>query len=137
MPGRSSAPRSGDRLEDRVAGLGQGLGLRVRRRVRVGRRLWGRERFIDVVVTDPRSRLSLGIECKAQDTAGTAEEKIPSTIQDIKAWPIRGLVCFAGEGFSREMKSFLLSTGMAVEFEALEEWLRLYFGLLEEEGGKG
>ncbi len=62
MPGRSTAPRAGDALRDRVAGLGRDLGLEVRIEVRVGRRIWGAERFIDVVLTQRETRLSLGIE---------------------------------------------------------------------------
>jgi hypothetical protein len=60
---------------------------------------------------------------------GTAEEKIPSTIQDIAAWPIPGIVVFGGNGFTENMKAFLLSTGKAVEFSEVEPWLRLFFGL--------
>ena len=69
------------------------LGLKVRRQFKVGRRIWGAERIIDVVVTEPSSRRTLGIECKFQATKGTAEEKIPTQIQDINAWPIPGIVC--------------------------------------------
>ncbi len=133
MPGRSTAPRAGDALRDRVAGLGRDLGLEARKEVRVGRRIWGAERFIDVVLTQRETRLSLGIECQAQEGKGSAEEKIPATIQDIGAWPTRGIVCFAGEGFSTNMRSFLVSTGLAVEFEDLEQSLRLYFEQLEDE----
>jgi hypothetical protein len=100
----------------------------VRSQVRVGRRLWGSERKIDVVLVHPQTRRSLGLECKFQGGSGSADEKIPATISDIAAWPIQGLVVFAGDGFSRNMRSYLLSTGKAVEFEDLEDWLRLYFG---------
>jgi hypothetical protein len=129
MPGRVTAGRSGDLLEREVAELGRQLGLEVRTYVRVGRRLWGKKRIIDVVFMDPTSRRTLGIECKAQDQPGTAEEKIPSLIQDIAAWPISGIVVFRGAGFSREMESYLLSTGKAVALDELEEWLRLFFAL--------
>jgi hypothetical protein len=47
--------------------------------------------------------------------AGSAEEKLPATIQDIGAWPIPGVLVFSGEAFSANMKSFLYSTGKAVE----------------------
>ena len=120
---------SGKDLEVQAAVLAQGLGLEIRSQVKVGRRLWGAERRIDVVVTDPVSRKRLGIECKFQAVVGTAEEKIPTTIQDIAAWPIPGIVVFCGEGFSDAMKSFLISSGRAVEFSDLESWLRLFFGL--------
>jgi hypothetical protein len=112
-----------------VATLSERLSLEVRRQVRVGRRLWGRERIIDIVLRHPDTRLQLGVECKAQATAGTAEEKLPSLIQDIAAWPIPGIVVFAGDGFSREMRSYLYSTGKAVDLSDLEDWLRLFFAL--------
>ena len=128
MPGRATAVISGVELQQAVENLGMQLGLEVRSQVRVGRRLWGSERKIDVVLIHPRSRRSLGLECKFQGGSGSADEKIPATISDIAAWPIQGLVVFAGEGFSRNMRSYLLSTGKAVEFEDLEDWLRLYFG---------
>jgi hypothetical protein len=129
MSGRGTAPSGGDALELEVASLAQRLGLEVRRQVKVGRRLWGAERRIDVVVTEPTSRRRLGLECKFQGVPGTAEEKIPTTIQDIAAWPIPGIVVFSGEGFSPYMRSFLIASGRAVELEDLEAWLRLFFGL--------
>lgn len=116
-------------LETAVAETASELGLRVRTQVRVGRRIWGSVRKIDVVVTEPELRRSLGIECKWQSTSGTAERQIPTTIDDIRAWPIEGIVCFAGPGFTGHMRSFLLASGKAVELEDLETWLRLYFAL--------
>jgi hypothetical protein len=112
-----------------VVALAEQLGLHTREQFKLGRRLWGAERRIDVVVTHPETRKRLGIECKFQSVAGTAEEKIPTTIQDIRAWPIEGIVVFDGEGFSAFMRSFLIASGRAVEFPDLEAWLRLYFGL--------
>ena len=113
--------------------LAGSLGLQSRTQVRVGRRLWGAVRRIDVVLTYAETRRTLGLECKFQHQQGTAEEKIPSTIQDIAAWPIRGLVVFSGEGFTPNMRSFLISSGKAVELDDLREWLVLYFGLPEAE----
>lgn len=129
MPGRASAPTSGRILEDEVAKLAGTLALEVLRQVRVGRRIWGAERRIDLVLRDQNSGRRLGVECKYQGQTGTAEEKIPAVIEDIAAWPIDGLVVIAGEGFSLHMKAFLLSTGKTVYLEDLETWLRLYFGL--------
>jgi hypothetical protein len=111
--------------------LGRELDLDVRAEVRVGRRIWGAERFIDVVLTRKATGKSLGIECKFQGGRGTAEEKIPATIQDIGAWPIPGLVVFAGDGFSANIRSYLHSTGKAVGYADLEPWLRLFVGLPE------
>ncbi len=129
MPGTANAVASGQDLERAVSHIGEDLGLKVRAQVRVGKRIWGADRRIDVVLTDPDTRLSLGLECKFQGSAGSAEEKIPTTIKDIEAWPIRGLVVFAGDGFSAHMRNYLYSTGLAVELDDLEMWLRLFFGL--------
>jgi hypothetical protein len=38
-------------------------------------------------------------------------------------------VVFDGPGFSVNMNGYLISTGMAVEFADLEDWLRLYFSI--------
>lgn len=129
MPGRAGAVNSGRELQQRVVELATALGLQARKEVRVGRRLWGAERRIDIVITDPDTRKTLGIECKFQRTSGTAEEKLPATLKDIEAWPIPGILVFAGPGFSENMRAFLYSTGKAVAFEDLEEWLRLFFGI--------
>lgn len=116
-------------LESACAEIAAALGLTVRRQVKVGRRVYGPVRHIDLVVTDPTTRKSLGIECKLQVTKGTAEEKIPSTFEDIAAWPIPGLVCFAGSGFSTHIVSYMYASGKAVDIDDLEDWLRLYFVL--------
>src|SRR6266550_8931075 len=115
MPGRATAVSNGDDLVKVVAQLARELGLEAKEQVRVARRIWGAVRRIDVVLIDPQTRKTLGIECKYQAGAGTAEEKIPATIQDIKAWPIPGIVVFSGDGFTQNMKSFLISTGTAVQ----------------------
>ena len=122
-------PTSGAELEHACAELGEQLDLEVRRQLVVGRRIWGPRRRIDLVLTDREHCRSLGVECKYQERAGTAEEKIPATIEDIAAWPIAGIVCFAGPGFSEHMRSFLLASGKTVALEDVETWLRLYFVL--------
>jgi hypothetical protein len=129
MAGKGHAVTNGDELVKAVARLGRDLGLEAKEQVHVARRIWGANRRIDVVFTHPETRKTLGIECKYQSVGGTAEEKVPSTIQDISAWPIPGLVVFAGDGFTPNMRSFLIATGKAVEFPELEAWLRLFFGL--------
>lgn len=129
MPGKGLAVSNGDELVKAVIELAQGLGLESRKQVRVARRIWGAIRHIDVVLTHPQTRKTLGIECKFQAVTGTAEEKIPAVVNDIAAWPIPGLVVFAGEGFTENMRLFLISTGKAVDFADLPPWLKLFFGL--------
>jgi hypothetical protein len=129
MPGKATAVSNGEELKRAVAALGKSLGLDAETEVKVGRRIWGAKRHIDVVLTHPETRLRLGIECKYQGGGGTAEEKIPATLEDIQAWPIKGIVVIAGPGFSENMRGYLTSTGNVVDFEDLADWLKLYFGL--------
>jgi hypothetical protein len=129
VPGKETAVKNGQELKKAVATLAKGLGLLAETEVKVGRRIWGARRHIDVVLTHPSTRLRLGVECKYQGGGGTAEEKVPATLQDIRAWPIKGIVVIAGSGFSENMRGFLISTGDVVDFEDLEDWLKLYFGL--------
>lgn len=129
MAGKGRAVHSGEDLVERVVALAQSLGLEAKKQVKVARRIWGAERNIDVIVKSKDSGRTLGIECKFQAGPGTAEEKIPATIKDIEAWPIPGIVVFDGEGFSPNMKSYLISTGKTVEFGDLLNWLKLFFGL--------
>jgi hypothetical protein len=127
MAGKGKAVQSGNELRDEVVRVARALDLDVRTEVKVARRLWGAVRQIDVIVSDRASRRSLGIECKFQGSSGSAEEKIPATVQDIAAWPIPGIVVFEGEGFSKNMRAFLYSTGKAVELRDLRDWLSLFF----------
>jgi hypothetical protein len=129
MPGKATAVHNGDELVREVVMIANQLGLETKEQFHVARRIWGANRKIDVVLVESKSRKTLGVECKYQGGGGSAEEKIPATIQDIEAWPIPGLVVFAGEGITDNMKSFLISSGKAVELNELEPWLRLFFGL--------
>lgn len=129
MAGGATAVTNGQSLQDKVCEIARGLGLSVTTQVPVGRRIWGAERRIDVILTDRVSRRSLGVECKYQGSRGSAEEKIPAVLDDMNFWPIRGMLVFAGPGFSRNLRQFLYSSGKAVELDDFENWVRLYFGL--------
>ena len=129
MPGKATAVKNGDELVQEVVKVAKKLGLETKEQFHVARRIWGANRKIDIVLVESKSRKTLGVECKYQGGGGSAEEKIPATIQDIDAWPIPGIVVFAGEGITDNMKSFLISSGKAVELNELEPWLRLFFGL--------
>ena len=129
MAGKATATHQGKILQDRVVHLACILGLEAKTEVAAARRLWGAKRRIDVVLKEPQTRRVLGVECKYQGTRGSAEEKIPATIKDMEFWPIPGVVVIDGDGFSENMKGYLMSTGKALWFEDLEDWLKLYFGL--------
>ncbi len=129
MAGKSTAVKNGNELKRKVVEIGESLNLEAKTEFKVGRRIWGAVRNIDVVLTDPTTRQRIGLECKYQGTTGSAEEKVQSTLEDIGAWPIRGLVVIAGPGFSQNMRGYLISTGKVVDVEDLKDWLTLFFGL--------
>ncbi len=129
MAGKGKAVHAGDNLVQRVVALAHSLGLEAKEQFKAGRRIWGAKRAIDVVLIEKSTRKILGIECKFQGGPGSAEEKILTTIKDIGAWPFPGLVVLDGEGYSPNMRSYLISTGKAIEFQDLENWLKLFFWL--------
>jgi len=129
MAGKGTAPRAGDAFKFKVVELAENIGLEAATEVRAARRLWGAKRRIDVVLSDPRTGRTLGIESKFQGGSGSAEEKIPATIQDIESWPIDGIVVIDGDGFSKNMVGYLMASGKTVWYDDLEDWLRLYFNI--------
>ncbi len=112
-----------------IAALAHELGLETRTRVSMGRKIWGRKRTVDVVVRDPRQPIRLGIACVFQSKQGTAEERSLATLEDMEAWPIRGLLVFAGDGYSDGFTAYLRARGSAVGLEELETWLQFFFDL--------
>ena len=129
MPGMATAVSSGEQLVQEVVALACSLGIQTHAQFKMGRRIWGAERRIDVILTNPKDGKRLGVECKYQGVQGSAEEKIPATVQDIGAWPIKGIVVFAGEGLSANMRAFLIASGKAVHLDDLQPYLQLFFGL--------
>jgi len=117
-------------LFKRSSRLQKALGLETKEQFHVARRIWGANRKIDVIFDSKESHARhLAWNVNFKPPAVSAEEKIPATIQDIEAWPIPGIVVFSGEGITENMKSYLISTGKAIELNELEPWLRLFFGL--------
>lgn len=129
MPGRATAVRSGADLRSGVAELGRRLGLDARTRSQGRSTPLGCNSQHRCRAQRDSIRETLGVECKFQGGGGSAEEKVPATIQDLAAWPIPGIVVFGGQGFSTNMIAYFHSTGKAVALYELEPWLRLFFGL--------
>jgi len=75
-------------------------GIVVYREVPIGKSIIGKNRRVDVLVVQPASNHALAIECKVQQSQGTADEKIPYTLQDLVALRMPGCLAYAGEGFS-------------------------------------
>lgn len=74
-------------------------GLTVYEEVQLGTSIIGKQRRIDLFVVGPDQR-ALVVECKYQDSAGTADEKIPYALNDMAALRIPGVLVYAGAGFS-------------------------------------
>ena len=54
MAGTAAAVASGDQLVQEVVGLAHSLGLHAHTQFKMGRRIWGAERRIDVILTNPK-----------------------------------------------------------------------------------
>lgn len=129
--------RSGRELELAVARVGEAMGLMVETQVEMLDRIWGPRRHVDIVLSSSDGERMLGIECKYQQVRGTAEERIPLTVEDIADWPIDGIVVLHGDGFSKDFVAFLRGRGRLVLFQRLPEYLRFYFRLPREVGHQG
>lgn len=88
-------------------------GVRVYDEVNVGTSIIGKQRRIDLLVVEPERRQALAIECKYQDSQGTADEKLPYTLQDLKALRMPACVVYAGVGFSEGVLHLLQSSEFA------------------------
>lgn len=119
---------SGARFEADVEAVIRTLGLSYLRQVRMGVSILGRQRLVDFVVYD-ENRRQLGIECKYQASSGSAEDKLVHTISDFDGRPVQHILVFGGDGFSKNIKGYLLSTGKAIELEQLRNYLVFYFAL--------
>lgn len=74
-------------------------GLSVYEEVHLGTSIIGKQRRIDLFVLGPEGQ-ALCVECKYQDSSGTADEKIPYALNDLAAQRIPGVIVYAGSGFS-------------------------------------
>lgn len=88
-------------------------GIKVYEEVNVGTSIIGKQRRVDLFVLHPESRVALAIECKYQDSSGTADEKIPYTLQDLAALRMPAAVVYGGGGFSEGVLHLLQSSELA------------------------
>lgn len=75
-------------------------GIRLYREVSLGKTIIGKDRRVDLFLIEVKSNSAFAIECKFQDTQGTADEKIPYTLDDLEALRVPGCMVYAGTGFS-------------------------------------
>jgi hypothetical protein len=88
-------------------------GLSVYREVPLGKSIIGKNRRVDVFAVHDASAKALAIECKVQTSTGTADEKIPYTLEDLGAMHVPAFVVYAGSGFSDGVLHMLRSNKRA------------------------
>jgi hypothetical protein len=66
----------------------------------MGKSIIGKNRRIDIFLVEKQTKRAFAIECKYQSSVATADEKIPYTLQDLRAMRVPGCVSYAGNGFS-------------------------------------
>jgi len=88
-------------------------GIHVFEEVNVGTSIIGKQRRVDLFVLQPTERKAFAIECKYQDVSGTADEKIPYTLQDLAALRMPAAVAYAGAGFSEGVLHLLQASELA------------------------
>ena len=88
-------------------------GIQVFEEVNVGTSIIGKQRRVDLFVLQPTERKAFAIECKYQDVSGTADEKIPYTLQDLAALRMPAAVAYAGAGFSEGVLHLLQASELA------------------------
>jgi hypothetical protein len=75
-------------------------GIQIYREVSIGKSIIGKNRRVDMLLISDQTPKAFAIECKFQDSSGTADEKIPYAMQNMKALPMGGCIVYAGGGFS-------------------------------------
>jgi hypothetical protein len=88
-------------------------GIQVFEEVNLGTSIIGKQRRVDLFVLHAGERKAFAIECKYQDTSGTADEKIPYTLQDLAALRMPAAVTYAGVGFSEGVLHLLQASELA------------------------
>jgi hypothetical protein len=88
-------------------------GVDVFRELFLGKTIIGKNRRIDILVLEKSTGTALAVECKYQDSAGTVDEKIPYTLQDMQAMGMPVCVAYAGTGFSQGILHMLAAAPCA------------------------
>jgi hypothetical protein len=75
-------------------------GLAIYREVFAGKSIIGKNRRVDLLLVCERTNQAYALECKYQGSQGTADEKIPYALDDLRALRMSGCLVYAGEGWS-------------------------------------
>lgn len=88
-------------------------GITIYREVPLGKTIIGKNRRIDILVIEESTRAAMALECKYQDSAGTADEKIPYALEDLAQIGMPVCLVYAGEGFSQGILHMLAASPLA------------------------
>ena len=88
-------------------------GIEVYREVAVGKSIIGKNRRVDLLLLDQARGAAFAVECKYQDSQGTADEKIPYALDDLASLQMAGCLVYAGGGFSTGVQHMLQSSELA------------------------
>jgi hypothetical protein len=116
-------------FERLITAVGLGLGLDYRRKLVVGKTVYGRDREVDVLFRDARNGNRLAVEAKYQRVAGTADEKLPYAVLNQQTLPLPGVIVYGGGGFHLGALHWLCANTKATDIARLPEWLTVFFAL--------
>jgi hypothetical protein len=88
-------------------------GITVYREVNLGKSIIGKNRRVDLMLVNSADQTAFAIECKYQDSSGTADEKIPYALENMSALPMSGCIVYAGTGFSVGVLHMLQASAIA------------------------
>jgi hypothetical protein len=120
------APPEFERL---IACTGLAMGLDVRRKLTVGKTIYGRDREVDVLLRHAPSGNRLAVEAKYQRVKGTADEKLPYAVLNQETLPLPSVIVYGGGGFHTGALHWLCANARAADIAGLQEWLAVFFAL--------
>ena len=116
-------------FERLIACTGLAMGLDVRRKLTVGKTIYGRDREVDVLLRHAASGNRLAVEAKYQRVKGTADEKLPYAVLNQETLPLPSVIVYGGGGFHTGALHWLCVNARATDIAGLQEWLAVFFAL--------
>jgi hypothetical protein len=114
-------------FERLIALIGVQLGLDYRRKLTVGKTIYGKDREVDLLFR--HGELRIAVEAKYQHGRGTADEKLPYAAKNLETLPLPGVIVYGGGGFSPGALHWLCANTKATDVAHLSEWLAVFFAL--------
>mgnify|MGYP003141983162 FL=1 len=103
-----------DRIAEFIVRNFEQRGLKVYTEVSIGRSVGGTARRVDLFLLHSQRNKACVIECKLQESAGTADQKLMYALQDVEALRLPGFIVYAGKGISDGIRHKLECAASAV-----------------------